>query len=176
MLDKLLSGKDCAECKWCCKFNDEDISEKPQIFKETVDYIRKNFPDAALTKGEEDVFYFDMKKSYCKEEKEEQYTCPMLRDGEGCALGEERMLDCKIWPFRVMNCAEGIAITLSEECKVMNGKTDQELIEELIGRGTAKIIFQAAERRPVMIKPYRVDHRIILYQDDFWNERHHTNN
>ncbi len=169
MLEKLLTPEDCVACKWCCKFNEEDLFEQPQIYEETAAYIRKNFRGQSLCQ-KDGLLYFDMPRVYCEQDEEYQYTCPMLRDGEGCALGEARMLDCKIWPFRIMECPGGLAITLSGECKVMNEKADEELMEELLGRGTAKLIFRAAEERPAMVKPYRGDHRILLYKKDFENE------
>lgn len=168
MLEHLLKAEDCAHCKWCCKFNDADISEKPQIFEETKNYITEAFPDAKLEE-DEGICYFDMPKAYCEKDNEEQYTCPMLIDGKGCTLAENRMLDCKVWPFRIMDTPKGLAVTLSDECRVVNAKTDAELLEELLGRNVAGIMFEAAGKRPVMIKPYRTSHRIILYQEDFYH-------
>lgn len=164
MLEQLLRAEDCAVCKWCCKFNDADISEKPQIFPETAEYLRQRFPEIKLVE-EDGILYFDMPRVFCEKDNEYQYTCPMLRDGEGCALGEMRMLDCKIWPFRLMECSEGKAITISDECGVMNEKKDSELLEELLDRGVAELIFKAAKERPVMIKPYLKNHRVILRED-----------
>lgn len=168
MLNGLLNGDDCQACKWCCSFDETDIHEKPQIFEETACYIKEHFQDIKLVE-EDGVFFFDMPKVYMPKEQKTYYVCPMLEDGIGCRLGEERMADCWFWPFRIMETPGGLAITLAESCSVVSQKSDYELNKKLFEGEIAELIFRLAERRPVMVKPYEEGYRILLYKGDYIN-------
>ena len=42
MLEELLTRDDCANCKICCKFEEDELIDAPVFNKNQVEYIKKN--------------------------------------------------------------------------------------------------------------------------------------
>ena len=96
MLTEILSREACAKCRVCCVFDKDDIWEIPVISPETAEYIKKNIDENAELEPYEDGYRFVM---HFKDGDELTY-CPMLTEN-GCALGDNKPFDCRVWPFRV---------------------------------------------------------------------------
>ena len=77
-MENIVTSKDCEACRWCCEFNAEDCWEIP-----------------SGTDGKP-LFTLDFAKT------NEDLPCPHLNEN-GCTLGENKPLDCKMWPFRKMS-------------------------------------------------------------------------
>ena len=77
-MKNIVTPKDCETCRWCCEFNAEDCWEIPSG-TDGKPLFTLNF---AETSGD--------------------IPCPHLGKN-GCILGDEKPLDCKLWPFRKMN-------------------------------------------------------------------------
>lgn len=142
MLTKLLSRDTCAACKICCGFEDCDLWEAPVITPNVKEKILEKFPEQGFS-GK----LLSMEKSA-----DGLYYCPMLTD-RGCALGEEKPFDCRIWPFRVMDFCGRLVVTLSPVCPALFKNSVAE-ISALLSDGLAEKIFAAAENYPEIVKPY----------------------
>ena len=71
----------------------------------------------------------------------------MLRD-------EEKPLDCKIWPLRIMKKDNETIIALTPTCKEIN-KLPLETVRDLVRSGLGEFIKGEAEKMPWIIKEYR---------------------
>lgn len=148
MLSEILSPDKCAECRVCCVFDRSDAWEMPLITPELSEKLKSNFPHIKLRKP------FD--NSRCKVTEAEfdengLCACPMLTE-KGCALGDDKPFDCRIWPFRVMKRGNLLLLTLSPVCEYVSSLSVKE-----VSRFVPKIapkIFEEAERNPEMMKEY----------------------
>ncbi|MCD7727131.1 MAG: hypothetical protein LUH57_02150 [Ruminococcus sp.] len=149
MLKSLLSGEECARCKICCTFDDEDIWETPIIYNELAESVKSSVGGELIDKGEYKLF------SLSKKPEEELYYCTALDRQKGCRLdAESKPFDCKIWPFRVMRLEgfNGYVITLSPVCPIVKTRPLDSIMATL-----DKIkdeIFAEAEAHPFMVKDY----------------------
>lgn len=149
MLSKLLSKDECANCRICCTFDDDDIWETPVIYNDLAEKTSAYVGIKLLDKGSYKLF------SLSKKEGDELYYCTALDKQKGCRLSKEtKPFDCKIWPFRVMKLKglDRLVITLSPVCPVVKTKPLESILQTL-----DKIkdeIFKEAEAYPFIVKDY----------------------
>lgn len=136
MLSKILSKKDCANCKFCCSFRRQSLWETPVFeWREKLNLLP--------------LFKTD--------DPEEEVPCTYLKDGEGCTLSDEKKpFDCKIWPLRVVYCDEKksldkISVVLTPTCKEIN-KIPLETIKTFVNQELKRKILSYAKEHPEIIK------------------------
>lgn len=145
MLTEILTRESCAKCRVCCVFDRDDCWEMPLIKPELAERLAKEYPEVQLRQtGRCSVFTprFDS-KGLC--------TCPMLTE-KGCALGDEKPFDCRIWPFRVMRRGDLLLLTLSPVCETVSNRTVSEISR--FAEKFSSAVFKEAEENPEMIKNY----------------------
>lgn len=160
MLKSILSPETCAECRLCCVFDRTDIWELPVLSEENVRSVKSICSSVQLAeKGAEHTFSAPELKD------DELYRCPALTD-KGCGLPREEMpFDCRIWPFRMMRDENGgVVIAVSQLCRGLNNKTDNELIE-FLSNGLDKTIFSFAKEHPDHVKPLTDGYRVLVRFD-----------
>jgi len=154
MLEKILTQKDCADCRFCCTFDRDDIWEVPLIDDDLARLIPGKYN---LDIGYEFVNgnrVFEI--SY--DEKGES-RCPAFREN-GCGLLEDRPFDCKIWPFRAMKLGEFTVITVSPFCEKVNQLPLWELVK-FVNEELAEKIKARMEKYPGQVKDYIFGYAIL---------------
>lgn len=149
MLSKLLSREECAKCRICCTFDDDDIWETPVIYNDLAERVEASVGASLIDKQEYKLF------SLSKKEDGELYYCTALDRTKGCKLSNEtKPFDCKIWPFRVMKLKglDRIVITLSPVCPVVKTKPLKSILQTL--DEIKEEIFKEASAHPFMVKDY----------------------
>ena len=146
MLKSILKPENCAKCRVCCGFTEEDKWEIPLIFSEMRDKIEEKLGVKLLSRGGE--FVFDMEFNG-----EKLVFCPAVGEN-GCTLGELKPFDCLIWPFRVNSLGEFRVITVSPVCETVSALPLKTLSEFLEKDGFAEKLFDTARLHPDMVKPY----------------------
>ena len=157
MLKKILSPEDCAKCRICCGFVDEDKWEIPLVFSEKKDEIERKFELRLVPRGNE--YVFDMKFDGDK-----LIYCPAASE-HGCILGELKPFDCSIWPFRVNDFNGTRVITVSPVCPSVSALPIEKLSEFVRSDGFAEMLFKAADMHPDMVKPYINGYPILLAEE-----------
>lgn len=154
MLKKILSPASCAECRWCCQFDENDIWEMPVLPDNTVAKIKVELPGAPL-KTTGGACRFD---AHINPESG-LATCPALT-AAGCMLGDDKPFDCKIWPFRVMRLCERTAIVMSLGCPALS-RLSLSAVKKFLDEGFAEAVFEYAAKNPAIVTDYR-DGFIVL--------------
>lgn len=155
MLTEILSREACAKCRVCCVFDKDDIWEIPVISPETAEYIKKNIDENAELEPYEDGYRFVMQFK----DGDELTYCPMLTE-KGCALGDNKPFDCRVWPFRVNRISENLlGITVSPVCETVSALPVSKLSTFINKRyneqgSLADIMLDYAKKHPYIIKPY----------------------
>ncbi|MDD7429512.1 MAG: hypothetical protein PUK49_07065 [Oscillospiraceae bacterium] len=153
MLKNILSPADCADCRICCVFDRYDLWETPTVPAEMKDALSELDPSLEfISKG--NSFRFRM-----EEDEDGLYYCPMLTE-TGCKLGDSKPVECRIWPYRVMELRGQLVIGVASICPTMYNKPLRLLKEEL-DNGLADIIFAEAKKCPDMIKDYSESYPIL---------------
>lgn len=156
MLKKILSPSSCAECQWCCQFDESDIWEMPWLSPEAAENIRTELPGVRL-KERGRGFDFDTPIN----PESELAVCPALTKN-GCMLGDKKPLDCRIWPFRIMKIADKTAITLSAGCPSVS-RLSISAIKRFLDDGFAERVFAYARENPEAVHPYRDGYLVIAF-------------
>lgn len=159
MLTEILSRKECAKCRVCCVFDKTDAWEMPLITPELAKRLEKDYPNIKLKQvsenGECRIIDADFdEKGLC--------TCPLLTE-KGCALGEEKPYDCRIWPFRVMKKGNLLLLTLSPVCNSVSSLPVNKISE--FAAKIAPKIFEEVERNPEMVKEYVEDYPVFAVKE-----------
>lgn len=154
MLKKLLDPASCGECRVCCGFVESDKWEIPLVFGELKEYIKQRYPWRLVPRGNEYVFDMEFKGS-------EVVFCPALTE-TGCALGDEKPFDCRIWPFRVNDLNGKRVITVSPVCKTVSALPLSRLSEFVSENGFADMVFEQARLHPDIVKPYINGYPILV--------------
>lgn len=159
MLTEILSRSQCAECRVCCVFDRSDAWEMPLITPELAKLLEEKYPNIRLKKISENA---ECMVTDVEFDEDGLCTCPLLTE-KGCALGEDKPYDCRIWPFRVMKKGNFLFLTLSPVCSSVSSLSVKE-----ISRFVPKIapkIFEEAKRNPEMVKEYIEDYPIFAVKE-----------
>lgn len=148
MLGGLLSKEECAACKLCCSFDSYDLLSTPVITAELKSRICERFKPEQRFIENDGHFLLRMER----EKDADIYYCSLLDHERGCIMGDEKPLDCRIWPLRVMRLGEVSVIALSPLCPVVAKKPIAEIMATC-ARISAEIFRQAREH-PEYVKPY----------------------
>ena len=148
MLTKILSRGECAKCRVCCVFDRSDVWEMPLITPELAEILKTDYPDIKLKKLSENSGCFVTDAEF---DKEGLCSCPLLTE-KGCALGENKPFDCRIWPFRVMRKGNLLLLTLSPVCESVSSLSVKK-VSEFVPEIAPKIL-EEVKRNPEMVKEY----------------------
>lgn len=158
MLSKLLSKQDCAQCKFCCEFDGDDIWEFPFFDADEVRYLKTRFPDVTFVPAGNGCQTVALDNGYLK--------CPFLSDGSGCMLPDEyKPFDCKIWPFRVMKREGDTVLVLEPICNVVNRYPTDTLKAFVHQSGIVRKAAEYAVSDVFKIKDYRDGFPIMAVLD-----------
>ncbi len=157
MLKKILDSSACGKCRVCCGFDESDKWEIPLIFEELRSFLMQNYPEIPLTeRGRE--YVFDMRFNG-----DEVVYCPVLTEN-GCALGDNKPFDCKIWPFRVNQLDNRRVITVSPVCGEVSALPLKALTDFVNTDGFKEKLFSVARQHPDMVKPYINGYPIVAVE------------
>lgn len=145
MLKSILDPASCGKCRICCGFNEDDKWEIPLIFGELKEYIEKNYPWKLTPRGNEYVFDMEF-------EGDKVVYCPALTEN-GCALGDNKPFDCRIWPFRVNDLNGKRVITVSPVCGTVS-ELPLKALSDFVNSGFAEKLFEQARLHQDIVKPY----------------------
>lgn len=154
MLSKILSKSSCAKCRVCCVFDKYDVWETPVINDALRGKIEKSYPEQKFVSKGEKSSLFIMEPAA-----DGLFYCPMLTE-TGCALGDEKPFDCRIWPFRIMRVGGLRAITLSPVCESVFSLPMKEIFD--FAKELAPKVFAYADENPDIVKDYEEGYPIIL--------------
>lgn len=158
MLGKLLSRKECAECRICCCFDSSDIWETPVIDSITQEKIKNINPSQEfLNQGGSKLLKLE------KEQGGDLYFCSVLDRENGCKLGNEKPFDCRIWPLRVLKLDGRLVIGLSPVCPAVAKKPIEQVSKT--ARELAPVIFEYAQKNPDIVKEYKPEYTVLVVDD-----------
>lgn len=163
MLKKLLDPKECAACRICCTFDDEDLWETPVVYNNQVTGVREQTNAEFIDCGEYKLFSLDKSDDGI-------YYCTALDKSSGCKLSPElKPFDCKIWPFRVMRIKgfDRTVITLSPVCPVVKTKPLADIMN--VVSEISDEIFEQATAHPYMVKDYIEGYPILAVENTIRN-------
>lgn len=160
MLKSILSGEDCAACRFCCSFRRKSLWETPLFDKATKEILEKKYPQAKFKKAGKESFTVDLLHLYKSDDSEEEAACPFLSES-GCVLSkDEKPFDCSIWPLRATKIEGKVKVMLENTCPAIN-RQSIENVENLVKSGLGKKIIFYAEKNPDMLKDFQ-DGFVIL--------------
>lgn len=114
MLSKFLSKTDCAKCRYCCIFDKNDIWEIPLFSEEEVKRLKVIFPNIQFTPSQKEY----IPSVLCIGQ---EMQCPFLNRKSGCELSEEdKPLECKLWPLRIMRRKNEYVLAFEPSCQIMD--------------------------------------------------------
>lgn len=148
MLTEILSRSECAECRVCCVFDRSDVWEMPLITPDLAEKLKADYPEIKLKKISEKA---SCQVTDAEFDGEGLCTCPLLTE-KGCALGENKPFDCRIWPFRVMKKGNLLLLTLSPVCGSVSSLSVAK-VSEFVPEIAPKIL-EEVKRNPEMVKEY----------------------
>ncbi len=156
MLKEILDPAECAECRICCGFVESDKWEIPLVFGELAEHLQSRYPRKLVPRANEYVFDMEFHGS-------EIIPCPALTD-KGCALGDGKPFDCRVWPFRVNDLNGTQVITASPVCPAVS-KLPLKTISEFVNGGFSQKMFAEADLHPDMVKPYISGYPIVCVRN-----------
>ena len=159
MLEEILSPADCAKCEYCCSFRRQSLNLTPCFAGESVEEIRRLYPEARFKTLQNGAVTIDLDDGYRTDDINEEALCPFNR--KGCILpGHLKPFDCKLWPFRLMKDADRLLLALVPTCPWIK-KDDPEKFRKVAGIVAVKAAGYA-KRHPEIITEYREDYQVIM--------------
>lgn len=156
MLSKILKRENCAKCRVCCGFVEEDKWEIPLIFGEFRGRVEEKLGVKLIPRGGEYVFDMEF-------DGDKLIYCPAAGEN-GCTLGELKPFDCLIWPFRVNRLGDMRVITVSPVCDSVSELPLKTLSEFVAEDGFAVKLFETARKHPDIVKPYIDGYPIVAVE------------
>lgn len=159
MITEILSRTTCADCRMCCVFDRYDIWETPVFTEETRDLVLNIQPDAKFAKVGSGYFL-----NAGEITDGELYSCPALTE-TGCALGDDKPFDCRIWPFRIMNYNDQRVIAVSRLCDAVHGQPIEKLAA-FLKKGLGRTMLDYADVHPEAVKPHYDNYTVVLTESE----------
>lgn len=154
MFKKILTAKDCADCRLCCTFERYELVDTPVITCEMKARLAEHYPQLRfISHGENHLFRME-------QDERELFVCPMLTE-HGCTLGGDKPFECEMWPFRAMDMDGKTVIVIDPLCKPAYNKPLSIIMEELENDGLADRIFEAAKKYPELVHPFRKGYPVL---------------
>ena len=154
----LFGGAVCAGCRYCCFFSEGDIWELPVI----SDDAQRELGALAGKPGAPDdtVYSFNKGKRFFTPvyNGERLFRCPAL-GADGCVLGGERPLDCRLYPFRIMSRGGERILAVAKDCRA--GITDKQLNEFVREKDLFREMLQLADSGEINVVEYDETYFII---------------
>ena len=162
MLKSILSGEDCASCRFCCSFRRKSLWETPIFDKKAKENLEKKYPRAVFKSAGKESFTVELNHLYKTEDSEEEAPCPFLGE-HGCVLSaSEKPFDCSIWPLRSCKIDGKIKVMLENTCPAI-AKQPFENVKKLVESGLGEKIISYAEKNPDAIKDFSQDYKIVEF-------------
>ena len=154
MLEELITRDDCAQCRICCQFEDDELMDAPSFDEEEKNYIKNNIDNKIKFKKKNNLYQIELIPFKNK------HKCPLLSD-HGCVLPNEyRPFDCESWPFYVMKKGNKYVITKSNYCPVFN-KIKNEVLVSYIKNKFLTIAIKIVKEKPNLITKYNRDLEVL---------------
>ncbi len=139
----------------CCVFDRYDIWETPVFEAETIKKVLDIDPEAKFAAvGSEYVI------NASEIADGDFFRCPALTDS-GCALGDDKPFDCRIWPFKIMNHQGSRVIAVSTLCEEVH-RQDHQALKNFLENGLAETIFRYADQNPQIVKPFYGNYTVLI--------------
>ncbi|GHV46299.1 hypothetical protein FACS189499_01150 [Clostridia bacterium] len=153
----LFSGEVCAECRYCCFFSEDDIWELPVISDDAL-RVLDGKPGFS---GDVSYSYSDGKRFFSPVYNDEHlFRCPAL-GGNGCVLGDERPLDCRLYPFRIVLRGGERFLAIAKDCR--SGIDDAELAEFILKKNLSREMLRLADSGEINVVDYDEKYYTILH-------------
>lgn len=163
MLEEVLSPEDCAGCEFCCSFRRQSLGLTPCFAAETVEEIRRLYPEAGFRTRPDGAITIDLENKYLTEEASEEALCPFNR--KGCILPPHlKPFDCKLWPFRLMRGDGGLLLALVPTCPCI--RKDDPVKLRKAAEDAAREALEYSRTHPEIVIEYRADYQVILKVQD----------
>ena len=158
MLKDVLSPEDCAKCGFCCSFRRQSLHLTPLFAKETVEEIRRLFPEARFRTLPNGAVTIDIADRYRTDDSGEEALCPFNR--KGCILPQHlKPFDCELWPFRLMKSGNGLALALVPTCPWI--AKDSPKFKETAAAVAEKAVAYA-KTHPELVIESRPDYQVVV--------------
>lgn len=154
MLKSILSGADCAACRFCCSFRRQSLWETPLFDRAAKETLEQKYPEARFKPAGRESYTLDLLHLYRRDDPAEEAACP-FRGERGCVLPpEEKPFDCSIWPLRACRAGGEIRIMLENTCPAIS-RQPLANVERLVAGGLGETIISRARRNPDLLKEPR---------------------
>ena len=156
-----ITAEDCEKCKYCCSFKKSSLWGLPVINREEMENLKAIYSEIKFKKVKRndcDGYIFDMENDYSGDDPLEEIPCPFNKNG--CILGENKLFECAVWPFRAMKKNNDIVIAFCVDCPFFV-KTDLQKIESLLKNGLGKKILDYAKKFPASVKDYKENYHVF---------------
>ena len=158
MLKDVLSPGDCAKCGFCCSFRRQSLDLTPLFAKETLEEIRRLHPEARFRTLPNGGVTIDIGDQYRTDGSGAEAPCPFNR--KGCILpGHLKPFDCELWPFRLMENGDGLALALVPTCPWID--KDSAKFKATAATVAAKALAYA-KTHPGIAIGYRPDYHVVV--------------
>lgn len=134
MLTEILSQKTCAKCRFCCVFSPSAVWEIPS----EIEVDRTSLTDETV--------------------------CPHMKEGYGCTLGDQKPIECQMWPLRVMKRDNKLYFTVSTRCFEYSDEFTKKLTA-MLKNGLFERVLELIKTNPEIIKDYHPSYRILCSVD-----------
>lgn len=158
MLTHLFSPDACAHCRLCCNFHRRTAWETPALEAEDVERLcARNIPLTRHTNGADTIAL-----PFHTDDPEEVALCPLLDTTKGCTLPrEERPFECRIWPLRLMQDADGtLLIGCYDACPALTPSVRENLHAFATGQLLPQLL-QFAKDNPAAIRSLDPAYHIV---------------
>ena len=128
----ILPPHKCVECKGCCVFDKEDLWEIDGIVETVPGGIRSDNP--------------------------QEFVCVHLGE-DGCKLGENKPIECAVYPFRVMRFGNSEIIAVCKFCKAVMDLPLSRVVD--FAESKADEFSKLSKANPHIIKEHNQEYVIL---------------
>ncbi len=158
MLTGVLSPAACAACGLCCHFEPASLWECPALEEDCAERLRSlGVPLVGRAEGGETIGLLEASGA-----PQEGALCPLLDRSSGCRLPrEERPLECRLWPLRLMVDESGkVLVCCYDSCPGLASVPEELLLEH--ARSLLPVLRERVRSFPASVRALHANYRILF--------------
>lgn len=162
MLENIISSEQCVKCKYCCSFSKNSLYLTPVFDREKIPLLEKKYPFAKFRELEYGIFTVDLRNNYPDDDDGTFEALCWFNQGQTCILSDdEKPFVCKLWPLRIMQHEDKLAIVLDSTCPVTSAMSVSRIKGLLTLNGDISEIWDYVSRHPEVIEDFEGGHEIL---------------
>lgn len=151
----LITFADCALCRKCCIFTEDELVEAPLFDEEQRELATQLADEPLIFNRHGDFWQLRLKQT----EQAGRWVCPLLEPESGaCKVQASKPLNCSTYPAHAALKRDSVLLAITNVCPVVNDEGQlRPGIDQYVREHVAATMHSLVQQHPEFVIPFRDD-------------------